>query len=86
MCIYITYQIKKCVHIIKKCVCIYVCVGSCLNKYISATTLLLQTKIYGFAAGIMVEVFNGSNLVLLFFHPIKNNSSKNKKKKFEVYI
>ena len=38
VCIYITYQIKKCVYIIKKSMCIYVCVWGCLDKYISVAT------------------------------------------------
>ena len=44
----ITYQIKKCVYIVKKCVCVYICVcfggggggwgGGCLDKYICVAT------------------------------------------------
>ena len=37
VCIYIIYQIKKCVYN-KKSMCIYVCVWSCLDKYISVAT------------------------------------------------
>ena len=37
VCIYITYQIKKCVYIIKK-KCVYMCMWGCLDKYISVAT------------------------------------------------
>ena len=36
MCIYITYQIKKCVY--NKKACVYVFMGGCLDKYIRAAT------------------------------------------------
>ena len=44
VCIYITYQIKKCVYN-KKSMCIYVCVWGCFDKYISVATWPPQTKI-----------------------------------------
>ena len=59
-----TYQIKKCVYLCvyiynlsnkkvcvynKKSMCIYVCVWSCLDKYISDATRPPQTKILGSA-------------------------------------
>ena len=47
--IYITYQIKKCVY--NKKACVYVYVGGCFNKYISATTWPPQIKIPGSAPG-----------------------------------
>ena len=52
--IYITYQIKKCVCIIKKTF-VYMCVWGCLDKYISAATWPLQTKIPGSAPEHMHE-------------------------------
>ena len=41
--IYITYQIKKCVY--NKKACVYVYVGGCFDKYISAATWPPQIKI-----------------------------------------
>ena len=41
--IYITYQIKKCVH--NKKACVYVYVRGCFDKYISVTTWPPQIKI-----------------------------------------
>ena len=56
VCIYITYQIKKCVYI---CMCVCVCVcGSCLNKYISAATWPSQTKILGSTPGMKTPKHN----------------------------
>ena len=65
MRIYITYQIKKCVCIInkkkhlyiikKKKTFVYMCVWGCLDKYISAATWPLQTKIPGSAPEHMHE-------------------------------
>ena len=43
--IYITYQIKKCVY--NKKACVYVYVGGCFDKYISAATWPPQIKISG---------------------------------------
>ena len=38
VCIYINYQIKKCIYNKKNvCICVW---GDCLDKYISAATLL----------------------------------------------
>ena len=45
--IYITYQIKKCVY--NKKACVYVYVGACFAKYISAATWPPQIKIPGSA-------------------------------------
>ena len=47
--IYITYQIKKCVY--NKKACVYVYVGGCFDKYISAATWPPQIKIPDFAPG-----------------------------------
>ena len=58
VCIYITYQIKKCVYICM-CVCVCVCVcGSCLDKYISAATWPSQTKISGSTPGMKTPKHN----------------------------
>ena len=45
--IYITYQIKKCVY--NKKACVYVYVGGCFDKYISAAIWPPQIKILGSA-------------------------------------
>ena len=45
--IYITYQIKKCVY--NKKACVYVYVGGCFDKYISAVIWPPQIKILGSA-------------------------------------
>ena len=51
VCVYIyiykTYQIKKCVY--NKKACVYVYVGGCFDKYISAATWPPQIKISGSA-------------------------------------
>ena len=47
MYIYITYQIKKCVY--NKKACVYVYVGGCFDKYISAAIWPPQIKIPGSA-------------------------------------
>ena len=44
VCIYITYQIKKCVYNIIKKKRIYMCMWGCLNKYIKVI-VWPQTKI-----------------------------------------
>ena len=49
MCVCVYIIIKTCVCVCV-CVCVYVCMyvcGGCLNKYISAATWPLQTKIPG---------------------------------------
>ena len=56
VCIYITYQIKKCVYV---CVCVCVCVcGSCIDKYISAATWPSQTKIPSSTPGMKTPKHN----------------------------
>ena len=61
VCIYITYQIKKCVYVYtynKKnvCVCVYIYVyEGCLDKYISTATWPLKQK---FLTPPLVEIMN----------------------------
>ena len=70
--IYITYQIKKCVYIIKKaCVCIYICVcvcvcGGCLDKYISLASQLSPPK-QQFLAPPLIDATFSSQVQYLFF-------------------
>ena len=47
MYIYITYQIKK--YVYNKKACVYMYVGGCFDKYISAATWPSQIKIPGSA-------------------------------------
>ena len=49
VCIYITYQIKKCVN--NKTTCVYIYVWGCLDIHISAATWPPQTKFSSFAPG-----------------------------------